>query len=119
LGNPLTNPEAKSFLQDYQNIVASAQAVVQEVEERLGSEQGQLTAREQAEVELKTAELQLKAQALGLKIEDTQRLWANREARAKLSQRSQYAREVGESQRLQLDNKRIETQAVSRQSAQQ
>jgi len=119
MGNPLTNPEAKSFLQDYQNIVASAQAVVQEVEERLGSEQGQLTAREQAEVELKTAELQLKAQALGLKIEDTQRLWASREARNKLSQRSQYAREVGESQRLQLDNKRIETQAVSRQSAQQ
>jgi hypothetical protein len=119
MGNPLTNPEAKSFLQDYQNIVASAQAVVQEVEERLGSEQGQLTAREQAEVELKTAELQLKAQALGLKIEDTQRLWASREARNKLSQRSQYAREVGESQRLQLDNKRIETQAVSGQSAQQ
>jgi hypothetical protein len=119
MSNPLTNPEAKSFLKDYQNIVASAQSVVQEVEERLGSEQGQLTAREQAEVELKTADLQLKAQALGLKIEDTQRLWASREARNKLSQRSQYAREVGESQRLQLDNKRIETQAVSGQSAQQ
>jgi hypothetical protein len=119
MSNPLTNPEAKSFLKDYQNIVASAQSVVQEVEERLGSEQGQLTAREQAEIELKTADLQLKAQALGLKIEDTQRLWASREARNKLSQRSQYAREVGESQRLQLDNKRIETQAVSGQSAQQ
>lgn len=118
MGNPLTNPEAKAFLQDYQNIVASAQAIVQEVEDRLGSEQGQLTAREQAEVELKTAELQLKAQALGLKIEDTRKLWENREARAKLSQRSQYSREVGEAQRLQLDNKRIETQAASQQSTQ-
>ena len=110
MSNPLTNPEAKSFLPDYQNIVASAQAIVQEVEERTGSEQGQLTAKEQAEVELKVAELQLKAQALGLKIEDTRRIWENREARAAISRRSQFAREVNEDRRLQLDSRRIETQ---------
>lgn len=110
MSNPLTNPEAKSFLPDYQNIVASAQAIVQEVEERTGSEQGQLTAKEQAEVELKVAELQLKAQALGLKIEDTRRIWQNREARAAISRRSQFAREVNEDRRLQLDRQRIETQ---------
>lgn len=115
MGNPLTNPEAKTFLKDYQNIVASASAIVQEVEERLGSEKGQLTAKEQAEVELKTAQLQLEAQKLGLKIEDTRRLWENRETRAKLSQRSQYAREVAEAKRLRLDNKRIETQAEKQQ----
>lgn len=118
MSNPLTNPEAKAFLPDYQNIVASASAIVQEVEDRLGSEQGQLSAREQAEVELKTAQLQLEAQKLGLKIEDTRKIWENREARAAISRRSQFAREVSESKRLELDNKRIETQASSKQSAQ-
>ena len=118
MSNPLTNPEAKAFLPDYQNIVASASAIVQEVEERLGSEQGQLSAREQAEVELKTAQLQLEAQKLGLKIEDTRKIWENREARAAISRRSQFAREVSEAKRLELDNKRIETQASAKQSAQ-
>ena len=118
MSNPLTNPEAKAFLPDYQNIVASASAIVQEVEDRLGSEQGQLSAREQAEVELKTAQLQIEAQKLGLKIEDTRKIWENREARAAISRRSQFAREVSEAKRLELDNKRIETQAAAKQSAQ-
>lgn len=117
MSNPLTNPEAKAFLPDYQNIVASASAIVQEVEDRLGSEQGQLTAREQAEVELKTAQLQLEAQKLGLKIEDTRKIWENRAAREQISRRSQYAKEVAEAQRLQLDKVRIATQARSQQSA--
>lgn len=116
MSNLLTNPEAKAFLPDYQNIVASASAIVQEVEERLGSEQGQLSAKEQAEVELKTAQLQLEAQKLGLKIEDTRKIWENRAAREQISRRSQFAREVAEAKRLELDNKRIETQAAKQQS---
>lgn len=117
MGNPLTNPEAKAFLPDYQNIVASASAVVQEVEERTGSEQEALTPKERAEVEIAVAKLQLEAQKLGLKVEDTQRLWTNREERSALSRRAQFTREINEDKRHRLDTVRVAQQGRQQQSA--
>ena len=111
LGNPLTNGEAKAFVQDYQRITQSAQAIVQEVEQVSGSEHMQLTPKEQADLQIKWAQLELEGRKFGIKMEDTQRLWQNREARSALSNRQQLAREINEDRRLKLDDKRIETQA--------
>ncbi len=61
-------------------------------------------------MQLKWAQLELEGRKLGIKIEDTQKLWENRETRAALSQRQQYTREINEDRRLKLDDKRIEKQ---------
>ena len=110
LSNPVTNAEGKVFVQDYQNIVQAAQRVVQEVEESQGNEQAQLTPKEQADVELKAAQLQLEGQKLGIKLEDTQRLWASRSSREALAKRSQYTRELQEAKRLQIESERLKLQ---------
>lgn len=107
LAHPVENREAKPFLRDYQKLTASAAAITKEVEEREGSEVSQLTAKEQADLALKWSEHQLKAQQFGLKVEDTKRLWENREARATLSRRSQYSREITEDKRLKHDTVRL------------
>lgn len=116
LANPVSNAEAKVFVQDYQNITQAAQAIVAEVEEAQGNEQMQLTPKEQADLQLKWAQLELEGRKLGIKIEDTQKLWQNRETRAALSQRQQFTREINEDRRLKLDNKRIETQAAKQEA---
>jgi hypothetical protein len=115
LGSDITNAEGKVFLQDYQNITQAAQAIVAEVEQAQGSEQNQLTPKEQADIQLKQAQLELDARKLGIKVEDTQKLWQNRETRAALAQRQQYTREINEDRRLKLDDKRIDMQSLSKQ----
>lgn len=107
LSNPATNAEARPFLRTFQMLTAEAGAITKLVEEQEGSEVTQLSAKEQADIELKWAEFQLKAQQFGLKVEDTKRLWENREARAALTRRSQYAREVDASRRDQKDSVRL------------
>lgn len=111
LANPVTHGEGVAFIQQYQNITQSAQKIVQEVEQSEGSEQNQLSPKEQADLQLKWAKIELEGRKMGLKTEDMQRLWQNREARAMLSQRQQYTREINEDRRLKLDDKRIEMQA--------
>lgn len=118
LANPVTNAEAKVFIQDYQNITQSAQAIVAEVEQAQGNDQMQLTPKEQADMQLKWAQLELEARKLGIKIEDTQKLWQNREARAALSQRQQYTREINEDRRLKLDATRVAVQADAKKNQQ-
>ena len=112
LSNPITHGEGVNFIQQYQNITQSAQKIVQEVEQAEGSEQNQLTPKEQSDLQLKWAKIELEGRKMGLQTEDMQRLWQNREARAMLSQRQQYTREINEDRRLKLDDKRIETQAA-------
>lgn len=114
LANPVTNGEAKVFIQDFQNIAQAAQAIVAEVEESQGSEQTQLTPKEQADLELKWAQYQLEATKVGIKVEDMQRLWSNREARSQLSRRQQFTREINEDRRLKLDQQRVEEQAKAK-----
>ncbi len=116
LANPATNPEAKVFLHDNQNLAQAAQRVVQEVEEAAGAEKNELTPAEQAQIQLKAAQLELEGRKLGIKVEDTQRLWESRQAREMLARRSQLTREINESRRLDLDAKRLEQE---KQKAQQ
>ena len=113
LANPETNPEGKKFLQDYQNLTQAAQAIVAEVEEQEGAEDQKLTAKEQAEMELKMAQEQRKWVELGVKLEENDRVNSNRQAREMISKRSQYAKEVSEAQRLDLDRKRVAVQAAA------
>lgn len=113
LSNPLTHGEGAVFVQQYQQITQSAQRIVQEVEEASGSEQNQLTPKEQADMQLKWAALELEGRKFGLKVEDTQKLWENREARAVLSKRGQYSKEVNNDRRLELDKTRLRRETVA------
>lgn len=119
LGNPVTNGEAKIFLRDFQMLAQQAQRIAAEVEEREGSETAQLTPKEQADLELKFMDYQLKAAALGIKAEDYKQLWENRNSRERISARSQYAKEVNEANRLELDAERVKIQEKSAEKAAQ
>lgn len=86
---------------------------MQEVEEATGSEQNQLTPKEQADLQLKWAALELEGRKFGLKVEDTQKLWENREARAVISKRSQFAKEVSDDRRIELDKTRLRRETLA------
>lgn len=116
LSNPKTHGEGLAFVQDFQNIAQSAQRIVQEVEDAQGgSDTNQLTAKERADMELKWAQEHRKGVELGLKTEDMKRLWENREARAALSSRSQFTKEIDNHKRFKLDKERVDAQAQKQQ----
>lgn len=114
MGNPVTAQEGAVFIQDYQNITQSAQKIIAQVEEAEGSDHNQLTPKEQADLQIKWAGIELQGRSLGMKMEDMQRLWQNREARAALSSRQQYTREIGETQRLELDKAKLKAQSAAK-----
>jgi hypothetical protein len=112
MGDPLTAGEAKLFLQDYQMISESAQAIVAEIDEATPDEGMGMTPKEQADYTLKLEQLRQRSIELGLKAENMDRLNKNAASRQALAQRGQYVREINESARLKLDDKRIEKQAA-------
>lgn len=119
MADPVTASEAKLFLQDYQQISESAQAIVAEIEESTPDEGMGMTPKEQADYTLKLEQLRQRSIELGLKAENMDRLNKNSAARQSLAQRGQYVREINESARLKLDDKRIEKQAEMRKQQQQ
>jgi len=108
LSNKATNEEAKSYMQAAQQIIASAQGIVQAVEEREGSEQSQMTHKEQADLQLKWADKEFQARKLGLDIEKNKRLFEASEARQANIRRAQYTKEIDSSRRFGLDEKKLE-----------
>lgn len=114
--NPASAAEAKLYIQNYQQIVQSAQPVVQRVEEDNGSEQSKLSPKEQDEMRLKWAKVELDARKVGMSAADMEQLWKNREARARLSERQQYVREIENARRLELDRKKLEMQSQDTQT---
>lgn len=107
LSNPATAGEAKVFQQDYQNLVAAAAPIAERLQEEEGSEFNQLTAKEQADIELKWAQHQLDAAKFGFQVEGQKSLQQSRAARETISRRSQYAKEVDSDRRLKLDAARV------------
>ncbi len=103
LENKATNGEAKSYLQAAQNIIQSAQAITQAVEEREGSDQSQMTPQEQSDMALKWAKVELDGRKFGLQLEDTKQLWESRNARQALIQRGQYVKEIDSDRKFKLD----------------
>ena len=116
LANPVTNPEAKVFLHDYQNLAQSAQRIVRDVEASSGSEQNALTPAEQAQLQLKMAQLELEGRKFGMKVEDTKKLWESRQSREMLARRNGLVKEVNEARRLDLDEKRVELEKLKAKS---
>ena len=108
LGNKDTVEEGKVFSQALQQVVQAAAAVVDEVNEAEGSEANQLTDKERADIELKTMDLQLKAQKLGLDMEAHKELVKSRNARQAIISRGSYSREIFEAKRLQLQDKQTD-----------
>lgn len=116
LGNPVTNAEAKVFIQDYQNITQAAQAIVAEVEEAeatKGQEEG-LEPKDRIRFELEAEKLRQQSIKLGLAAEEALKLDQNRQERSDLAKRQQYTREINEDRRLKLDEKRIKVQAAAK-----
>lgn len=117
LSNPMTNPEAKPFLADFSNLISASIPLIEALEEEEGSEVGQLTPKEQADMELKWAIEQRKWFEMGVRVEDGQMLERNRLARQALSQRGQYAKEIDSNRRLSLDERRLEKEAAANNAA--
>jgi hypothetical protein len=119
MSNPETAPEAKLYLRDFQNLIQAAQPIVDRVDETEGSETDQLTAKERAELELKFAAEERKNKEFVLKAADMQKLWEQREARDTIARRKQYASEVQNDRRLQLDAVRVMDQSRQQQQSPQ
>ena len=116
LGNKDTNEEAKLFTKRLQEVVQAAQAVVKEVDEVEGTEESQMSEKERAELELKTAEFQLKARKLGLEEEAFVTLNASRLARQSNIERGQFSRELESARRLNQTDAQIAIQAKQQKS---
>jgi hypothetical protein len=110
MGNPVTAAEGKAFIQDFQNIAQSAQAIVAEVEESQAQNQQQLTPKEQVDAQLKTEKLRQEGIKIGLAVQEMQNLSESRKAKESLQQRSQYTKEINEDRRLKLDAERVAAQ---------
>ncbi len=113
MSDPMTSPEAKLFIQDYQNIVASAQPIIQRVEEAEGNDQAQLTPKEQADIALAMDGRKLEWAKLGMKSEDMKRLEEASRQKQALQSRAQYTKEINENERLKVDKARVAVQAKS------
>lgn len=113
--NPASAAEAKLYVQSFQQLVQQSQPIVKEVEDKQGSQDSQLTPQEQENLRLKWAQEHRKGIELGINMEDKQRLWSNREARATLSSRGQFVKEINDDRRLKLDDKKLALQAESTQ----
>lgn len=107
LSNPITNGEAKQFLQPFQQMVAEAEGIVETVQETEDAATNGIEPTEQARLELETAKLQLQAQKFGLEVETQNRLEQNRQSRASQSRRQQNAREVFEDRRLRIQEQQV------------
>ena len=109
--NPVTNAEGKAFVQDFQNIAQAAQAIVAEVEQAQGSQQDQLTPKEQADLHLKMEKLRQDGIKIGLKAQEIQNLNDSRQSRENLQKRNQFTKEINDDRRMELDKQRVAVQA--------
>lgn len=107
LENPVTNGEAKSYMQDFQNIAQAGQRVVQELQKRESSEQSQLTAKEQADLQIKWADLELKARKQGMDLANLESIFKERESRSMLNRRAQLTGEIQTHRKLNLEEEKI------------
>lgn len=107
LEDPASAPEAQSMLQDFQEIVSMGQRLAAEVEKEQGSESAKLTAKEQADLEIKMAELELKGQQFGHKVKSDMALERSREARNALQSRKAYFNELVTMDRLRNEKAKL------------
>lgn len=110
MSNKATNAEAKEFVQAYQQIVQSAQSITQRVEEAEGSEQQAMSPKEQSDLQLKWAKMELDARKLGIDISNQERLFAASEARQATIRRGQFTKEIDADRRFKLSEEQLEVQ---------
>lgn len=110
LGNKATLQEGKMFSEQLQEIVAQADGIMSELSEQ-DQQNDQLSAKEQAEISLKIEEMRLKAQKLGLEFEKHRELVQARKDRRETADRRQYASEVQNAARIQIEKEAREQQA--------
>lgn len=114
LGDKDTMQEGQQFIPQFQEIMQTAQALVAQVEEQEGQAQqqnGGMTEKERAEIELKAAAEHRKGVELGLKVEGNLSLEKQRIARQTQVSRQGYVRELSEAARLDIERKRLALEA--------
>lgn len=109
ISNPVSNYEGTRFLQPYEQLLQQSKPIFAEIAQREQEQQGQLTPKEQADLEIKMAELELKAQDLGIKWADMADLQRIRASRAALSNRNQYVKEIDSAKRFQLEKQKLDS----------
>lgn len=107
IGNKATNFEGNKYLEPFQKIINSARPLVKKVQETQNQQVAQLTPKEQADIEIEVAKLELKARQLGVDEADLQDLQQIRAARSALTSRAQYVREMNERERLNLEKAKL------------
>jgi hypothetical protein len=118
LSDVAVRDEALAMLPQFQQIVQAAQKIVADVEEREGQavNEQELTPMERETIKLKTLELNMKAQKLGLEMENFQALERQRLARGQQTGRQNYVRELGEATRLGMERRREEREQAKAQA---
>lgn len=119
MSNPKTNFEATRYLQTYQALIEASKPLVKQAQEAQQAARQGLTPKEQAEIELAVARLELDARALGLKEQDLADLQRIRAERSMLSKRSQFAREISDADRRRIERDRMAQQAEQQKNQQE
>ena len=108
LGDLTVRDEVLPLVQQFQQIVQAAQKLAADVEQREGqaADASQIPPLEMKKLELKSAELHLKAQKLGLEMEAAQSLEKQRLSRQHQTNRSGFVAEIAQAAQLSLDRRR-------------
>lgn len=114
ISNPATNFEGNQYTPAFQQLVAQASPLVKDLAQRGETESNQLTPKEQADLELAVANLELKATELGVKQQDLADLQRIRGERAALQRRSQAVREINDQKRFDLERQKLEKMEASK-----
>lgn len=115
LGNPLTNPEGKQFLQQFQLIIQEATDIVGNLQEQEAQQgQQQLDPKDQMNFQIQMGKLQLEAQKFGFQIETGKMLEDQRQRRSQTVERGQFAKEISDNRRLNLEQERLQLDAATR-----
>lgn len=109
ISNPISNYEGTQFLQPYAQLLQQAKPVYQEIAQQEEGNKNQLTPKEQADIELQMAKLQLEAQDKGMKWSDMEDIQRFRASRAAQSNRAQYVKEIESTKRFALEEKKIDS----------
>jgi hypothetical protein len=108
IGNKATNFEGNKYLQPYQQLIHQSKPVIKDVHQRQQTEENKLTPKEQADIEIQLATLELKAHELGVRTEDLKDLQRIRANRAALSNRAQYVKEVADAERRGMEKAKLD-----------
>lgn len=118
VANPTTNFEGTQYLQAFQEVVQQAKPLVADLQQRREDEAaGGLTTKEQADLELAAARLELDGQKLGFAMQKEASLQQSRDERSAGIRRKDAVAEITNAQRLAMEKEKIAIDKEARKDA--